>query len=253
VPTVNLALPSPSTSLTASPPTASLAPPAPSALETSQHIAAPTVDLGLPRSSTWAKFPIAVWTDGVNLVSPIDQVHLDALVENESFRSLAEYSLQFTELKCIATSAADVKRVPRGYLVKPEAISSAYLKNPNKRAGAWLEYLEQTVEMLLGKIPVGDIFKIGYAKNPRWRFQRYQKENMGYETMYLVAVDMNVEIVQLLEAMLIRLFNGIPGCQNRVAGGEGPPANRDTEDVPVFLYLVVGTGPFGPGQKRQRT
>ena len=76
---------------------------------------------------------------------------------------------------------------------------------------------------------------------------------MGYQTMHLVAVDVNVERVQLLEVMLIRLYAGLPGCQNCASGGEGPPVDRDAEDVPVFLYLVVGSGPFAPNPKRQRT
>jgi len=150
----------------------------------------------------------------------------------------------FTELKCIATSAANSKRVPPGLLVDPEAISSKYLKHPFKSAVAWLIHLEETMDMLLSNVPQDIIFKIGYTNNPQRRFQSYLNENMGYQTMHLVAVDMNVERVQLLEAMLIRLYGGLPGCQNCASGGEGPPVDRDAEDVPVFLYLVVGSGPF---------
>jgi len=199
-----------------------------------------------------AEFPIAVWTDDGNLLPSDVQANLENCIESGgSFPSQVLSS--FTELKCIATSAANSKRVPPGLLVEPEAISSKYLKHPFKRAGAWLIHLENTMDMLLSKVPDHDIFKIGYAKNPQWRFQHYLKENMGYQTMHLVAVDMNVERVQLLEVMLIRLYAGLPGCQNCASGGEGPPVDRDAEDVPVFLYLVVGSGPFAPNPKRQRT
>jgi hypothetical protein len=80
------------------------------------------------------------------------------------------------------------------------------------------------------------IFKIGFTHDAYHRMLSqtgYVAE--GYCRMHLLYIAASSAICKCLEAHLIRLYKGQPGCYNINLGGEGP----DHYDGPYFCYLAL--------------
>ena len=58
-----------------------------------------------------------------------------------------------------------------------------------------------------------------------------------WDGMVVVSVHADVQSVAFLEAALIRVYHGFPGCRNQQLGGEGLREGCDFEG-PYFCYVV---------------
>jgi len=222
--------------------------PAASAFSASAAASAPRDDAS-PK-----ELPIAVFINFGDILDWDDQLELNEILKNdgkEALVALIEESDWLHGVEALATQASSIKRIPQSLLVSPDKVNARFLPQPGARAGARIYNLEVSLGRVLDERD-GWFWKVGYAANPLWRFNVYQCEGRGWEYMFLLDVDFDVEKIQLLESFAIRLSGHRAGCQNMVSGGEGPRKTVQA-GTPAFLYVVLGdaAGPLW-GRKRQR-
>ena len=110
--------------------------------------------------------------------------------------------------------------------------------SPSQLASTVLGHAELVVRSFSAKHPA--LHKVGITNNP---VQRWQNPSYGYavdrhvswDGMKIIFVHSSAQAVALLEASLIRLFNGSPGCRNVRMGGEGVDMQCDG---PFFCYVT---------------
>ena len=124
------------------------------------------------------------------------------------------------------------KYVP-SYLRYPEL---KVMADTNVRAGAVVEHAEMIASGVVDRHPRCH-FKFGLARNPIWRFSKYQED--GYGKMVVLATFETDAEAALLEACMIRLFSDSACLDNIATGGERPPPRQD--GGMVFVYIVIKT------------
>ena len=110
--------------------------------------------------------------------------------------------------------------------------------NPSQLASTILGHAELVVRSLSSKHPA--LHKVGITNNPvkRWQNGAYGyavDRHVSWEGMKIIFIHADAQAVAFLEASLIRLFHGSPGCRNVRLGGEGIDMQCDG---PFFCYVV---------------
>ena len=116
------------------------------------------------------------------------------------------------------------------------AISFDIPSNGNLASGV-LQHAELTIRCLSSKHPA--LHKIGITSNPvkRWEHTEYgyKYDKQPWDKMTVVHIHHDAHAICLLEAALIRIFLGTPGCRNIRPGGEGVHCEATG---PFFCYIV---------------
>ena len=107
-------------------------------------------------------------------------------------------------------------------------------------ASTVLGHGELTIKSFSSKCPA--LHKVGITSNPvqRWLHSSYgyqQDKHVKWDGMKIIFVHSDVQAVAFLEAALIRLFHGVPGCRNVQLGGEGLKEGSN-HSGPYFCYVV---------------
>ena len=116
-------------------------------------------------------------------------------------------------------------------------IKIAYLKavNCQPTAGNVLQRCKQKLERLRAELGSQIcVYKIGYTSNPIQRFRSYELAN--FSVMLLLHVTPCRGTALMLEAALIDLHLGTPGCRNEKPGGEG---GGHIEAHHFYVYVVA--------------
>ena len=105
-------------------------------------------------------------------------------------------------------------------------------------ASTVLRHGELAVKSLSSRHPA--LHKIGITSNPlrRWEHSGYGykfDKHVHWQKMRVIHVHADAHAVGLLEAALIRIFFGTPGCRNIRLGGEGIESQTAG---PFFCYIV---------------
>ena len=105
-------------------------------------------------------------------------------------------------------------------------------------ASTVLRHGEELVRGFSRKHPA--VYKVGITSNPsrRWSHTKYGYQwdkRDRWDGMLVIFAHADPQAVCFLEASLIRIFYGSPGCRNTRLGGEGVPPDLAG---PFFCYLV---------------
>ena len=105
-------------------------------------------------------------------------------------------------------------------------------------ASTVLGHGESVIRKLSGKHPA--LYKVGITCNPirRWCHSKYgyvKDRHDKWDGMLIIHTHEDPQVVCFLEAALIRVFLGCPGCRNTRLGGEG--VDHDLPG-PFFCYVV---------------
>ena len=102
-------------------------------------------------------------------------------------------------------------------------------------AGNVLQHCKQKLERLRAELGCQVcVYKIGYTSNPIQRFRSYELAN--FSVMLLLHVTPCKGTALMLEAALIDLHMGTPGCRNEKPGGEG---GGHIEAYHFYVYVVA--------------
>ena len=175
----------------------------------------------------------AIWAFGPShdLLPINDQIYLH---DEMCAKRLADDNLGLQGYHCVPTSHKVAIDGIIPVAARSAQIVPSYYMGATKKASKRLEAAESGVLDIVNRRRPA-FFKIGYATNPCWRFSLYARE--GYNKMVLLDFCTNGEASQLMEAILIRIFDRHRGCRNDARGGEGPRVRHDT---PYFVYCVTG-------------
>lgn len=107
-------------------------------------------------------------------------------------------------------------------------------------AGKLLSYCKSKIICFRERIGIRlCIFKIGVTSNPVPRFEMYKE--LGFSTMWILAISDSVDLVHMLEAALISEFHKHVGCKNREgSGGDGALNRKPPAPPPYFVYISGG-------------
>lgn len=135
---------------------------------------------------------------------------------------------------CHVAESRLVSAMKRGGVKRgPEMVWHFPLAGPS--GVEWTVLCESAVTMVQHVLHGGPtIFKIGLTRDPlhRWGNRAYGYNQEGFSRMIILCATVPAWAAAL-EAHLIGIFRGVPGCRNTAPGGESTPSHP-----PVFVYVV---------------